>query len=279
VKLRVVCSPDADDLFMFRALSLGLIDPGPFEWEISTRDTDLLNRMATEDAPHVTAVSVGFYPRIADRYQLLPHGGSVGDNYGPVVISREPRTVADLEGLRVAIPGETTTAWMVLQLIAPNVVPTVVPITPYQAIFEALDAGQVDAGLVIHEGRLTYEALGFHRVVDIGEWWKAETGLPLPLGGNVISRSLGPERIEQASAVLRASIQHGLDNRDDAIAWLLEQGGALAKPELVDRYLGMYANHETLEYSADAKQGVSTLFERAHAAGLLPEPVPVDFSP
>lgn len=279
MKLRVSCSPDADDLFMFRALLDGLIDPGGFEWDIDTQDTDALNRLATDEGPDVTAVSIGYYPRISDRYQLLPHGGSVGDGYGPVLITRERRTLEDLAGARIAIPGETTTAYLVLRLILDDFHPAVVPITPYTAIFDALRDGEVDAGLVIHEGRLTYEELGHHCVVDIGAWWKERTGLPLPLGGNVISRRLGDEDIERASRVLRASIQHAIDNRDDAIQWLLARGGALANADRVSTYLGMYANAETLEYSPEARAGLVELYRQAHAAGLLPEPVPVDFAP
>lgn len=262
---------------MFRGLLEGLVDPGPFDWDIQTQDTDALNRLATDTGPDVTAVSIGYYPFIADRYQLLPHGGSVGDGYGPVVVAREPLSVEDLNGRRVAIPGETTTAWLVLRLIC-QVEPVTVPITPYERIFEALDARQVDAGLVIHEGRLTYEDLGLHRVVDIGAWWKERTGLPLPLGGNVIARSLGDD-IPVASAVLREGIAHALRNRDEAIAWLLARGGALGTAERVSEYLDMYANGETLEYSVEARRGLARLYQEAHAAGLLPTPVPVDFAP
>lgn len=278
-RLKVLCSPDADDLFMFRALMLGLIDPGPFEWDIDTRDTDALNRIASSDPPHVSAVSIGYYPRIADKWQLLPHGGSVGDGYGPVVISPEPMGLGDLAGKRVAIPGETTTAWMVLRLMVPDLVPTVVPITPYTAIFDALRSGEIDAGLVIHEGRLTYETEGFHRVADIGEWWMQQTGLPLPLGGNVIRRDLGPERIAQASKIMRQSIAHALDNREEAINWLLERGGALPTADRVSQYLDMYANADTLSYSDRAREGLRVLYERAFAAGLLHAPVPVDWAP
>jgi len=275
--IRVSCSPDADDLFMFRALIEGLIDPGPFAWEIDTRDTDALNRLAEGTGPDVTAVSIGFYPRIADRYQLLPHGGSVGDGYGPVVVAPSPLSLEELHGRRVAIPGETTTAWLVLRLICP-VEPVTVPITPYERIFEAIEAGEVDAGLVIHEGRLTYQDLGLHQVVDIGTWWKERTGLPLPLGGNVIARSLGDD-IPRASAVLRESIAHALHHRPAAIEWLLERPGALHTAERVSQYLDMYANRETLEYSPAARAGLARLYEEAHAAGLLPQPVPVDFAP
>jgi 1,4-dihydroxy-6-naphthoate synthase len=279
-RLTVSCSPDADDLFMFRALMDGLIDPGPFSWDISTADTDALNRVADDrDPPDVTAVSIGFYPRIADRYQLLPHGGSVGDGYGPVVIAPQPMGLSELSGQRIAIPGETTTAYLVLRLILDDFETSVVPITPYERIFEALDAGEVDAGLVIHEGRLTFSDLGYHQVVDIGAWWKEQTGLPLPLGGNVISRRLGEQGIAQASAVLRASIAHALEHRDEAIAWLLARGGALGNAERVSQYLDMYANGETLGYSDAAVQGLAELYRRAHAKGLLPEPVPVDLAP
>ncbi len=278
--LRVSCSPDADDLYMFRALLEGLIDPGPFDWEIGTADTDALNREAGETGPDVSAISIGHYPALQDRWQLLPHGGSVGDGYGPVVVAPRPLSLEDLRGLRIAVPGLTTTAYVVLCLVlGERFRPLVTPITPYARIFEALREGEVDAGLVIHEGRLNFREHGCHQVLDLGAWWKEQTGLPLPLGGNAIRRDLGPEVIAEASTVLRESIRHALEHRDEGIAWILARGSALRSPSAVDRYLGMYANHETFGYSPAALEGMRVLFERARAADLVSGPVSLDLAP
>jgi 1,4-dihydroxy-6-naphthoate synthase len=265
---------------MFRALLEGLIDPGPFTWQITTADTDELNRSATHEPPDVTAISVGHYPALQKEWQLLPHGGSVGDGYGPVVVARTPLTVEDLPGLRIAVPGLTTTAYLVLCLIlGEEFRPLVTPITPYSRIFDALASGEVDAGLVIHEGRLNFKEHGCTQVLDIGAWWKQETGLPLPLGANAIRRDLGAETIAAASPILRESIRHAQEHKDEGIAWILERGSALGSPEAVSRYLDMYANHETLAYSPAALQGMQVLFDRAAKAGLITGPVTLDLAP
>ena len=282
--IRISCSPDADDLFMVRALLEGQLDTGPYTFEIGTSPTDALNALAEgSEAPEVLAISVAHYPAIADRYQLLPHGGSMGEGYGPVVVSRQPTTVAALEGKRIGVPGRTTTSWLVLQLLLgpdANVEPVVVPIEPYGRIFEVVHSGEVDAGLVIHEGRLTYADEGTHAVVDIGEWWARETGgLPLPLGGNVIRRSLGPTAIAEVSQLLRASIAHALEHRDDAIGWLLARGGALGTRERVSEYLSMYANARTLDYGEAGRAGVEALYARAAEAGLLRAVPQIDWAP
>ncbi|MEZ4321071.1 MAG: MqnA/MqnD/SBP family protein [Myxococcota bacterium] len=278
--IRVSCSPDADDLFMMRALLEGLVDTGPYTFEIGTAPTDALNRIASgDDAPEVVAISIAHLPMVNARYQLLPHGGSMGEGYGPVVIANEPMSTGDLRGKRVAVPGLTTSAWATLQLMQPDLLPVVVPIVPYTGIFDALREGRVDAGLIIHEGRLTYESLGFTRVCDLGEWWAGETGgLPLPLGGNTIARRLGPEHVRNVSELLRASIQHALDHRDDAIAWLLEGDTALRTPDALSRYLDMYANARTLDYGEAGREAIRQFFARTSAAGIL-QPVTVDFAP
>lgn len=278
--LRVACSPDADDLFMVRGLVEGLVDPGGFTWSITPLETDALNRMASGQGPEVSAISVAHYPRIAAAWQLLPHGGSVGDGYGPLLVAREPLTLAELRGARVAVPGLTTTAWCVLSLALEALTPVVTPITPYHRIFEALARREVDAGLVIHEGRLTYAEHGLHAVADLGVWWKGRTGLPLPLGANAIRRDLGPDVIRRASAVLRESIRLSLvDQREEAISWLLSRGGALRTREAVSQYLDMYANQETLGWSAASLAGMAELFRQGEAAGLLPGAPVVDLAP
>jgi 1,4-dihydroxy-6-naphthoate synthase len=273
--ISLTCSPDADDLFMMRALFEGLLDTGDYRFDISTSPTDALNRLASGDAgPDVLALSVAHFPRVADRYQLLPHGGSLGEGYGPVVVAREPMSLGDLAGLRVGVPGLSTTACTVLRMMV-DVEAVVTPISPYSLIFDALRDGSIDAGLIIHEGRLTFEDEGFVKVVDIGEWWAEQNdGLPLPLGANAIRRDLGETVIAEVSALLRESIVLGLRDRDEAIEWLLAKGGPLGTAERVGRYLDMYANARTLDYGPDGVRGVEVLLERAADAGLLPRVSP-----
>lgn len=284
VPITLAVSPDADDLFMVRALLEGALDTGPYRFDIASSPTDALNRLASGgEGPDVVAISIAHYPAVSDRYQLLPHGGSMGEGYGPVVVAKAPAPVQALHGARIAIPGATTSAWLVLRLLlGADVVPvpTVVPIAPHERVFDALDGGEVDFALLIHEGRLTYGARGLARVLDLGEGWAAATGgLPLPLGGNVIRRGLGEVRIREVSALLRQSIVWALANRDASIQWLLDRGGALRTREAVDQYLAMYANGRTRDYGPDGRKAIQDLFDRAAAAGLLPPTPPVDFAP
>ncbi len=284
MKLRCAISPDADDLFMFRAITEGSIDTRGLEFEVVARDTDLLNRMADGDGPDVTAISIAHYPAVAANYALFAHGGSVGRNYGPLVIAK-PALLAEaaasgakvselLRGRRIAVPGLTTTSTLVLRLIT-AFEPVTIPIFPTSLQFDALRAGEVDAALIIHEGRLTYADEGFAQLVDIGAWWYQRTGLPLPLGGNVIRRDLGPDVIARADAVIRESIRHGLAHREDAITWLLARGGALKTREAVDTYLSLYANQDTLDYGADGREGIRELLRRGAAAGWIAD-APLD---
>ncbi|HET6147305.1 MAG TPA: MqnA/MqnD/SBP family protein [Polyangia bacterium] len=290
-------SADADDAFMFHAIRAGLIDTRGFSFTHWRGDTAALNRLALGQGPaaggaaasagpdfiaDVVAISAGVYPRVAARYQLLPHGASVGRGFGPVVVARAPMRPAELAGVRVGIPGLTTTAWLVLRLIEPAAVPVEIPIVPFARIFDALTAGEVDAALLIHEGRLLYRERGLHRVVDLGEWWLAETGLPLPLGVNVIRRGLGPDRIVALSAVLRESIRFALDHRADLIAALAAEDRGekkLSDPALLDHYLNLYANQDTLAFAADARQATAVLFDRARKASLLQGEVTLDWAP
>ncbi len=276
-------SPDADDLFMFRALLLGLVDDGGLDWDITTADTDALNRVAQGetvlDVPDVSAISIAWYPSLSADWQLLPHGGSVGRGYGPVVVAPTPLEPEQLRGLRIGVPGLTTTAYTVLRLVT-DFEPVVVPIVPPERSFEAVESGKVDAVLLIHEGRLTFAERGLHLVLDIGDWWQEETGLPLPLGGNAIRRGLGSDAIARASEVMRTSIRHGLEARDAAITWLLSRGpGPLRTPADVDHYLSLYANEDTLDYGEDGREAIRELIRRGQAAGLLPACPPVDFAP
>jgi 1,4-dihydroxy-6-naphthoate synthase len=267
-------SVDADDAFMFAALETGaeVIHRGGLAFTHRRADTASLNAIARAGEADVVAISLGAYPAVADRYLLLPHGASVGRGYGPVVVAREPTTLADLRGKRVGVPGLDTTAWLVLRLMEPRLVPVLVPIAPFVRIFEALDAGEIDAALLIHEGRLLYQERGYARVAELGEWWQAETGLPLPLGVNVVRRALGEATVAAVSAVLRDAIRWALDNRAAVIARLVgEQRGDrdLARAEMLDRYLGMYANADTLTMAPDVREAIGVLFARARAAGFL----------
>jgi len=278
--LRLAYSPDADDAFMFRAAIEGLIDTEGLEFRPVTSDTQALNDMADREEIDISAVSVAAYPYIADRFVMFGHGGSVGIGYGPVIVSRRAIPFRELDGKLLATPGARTTAHLVTRLIAPNARFTTVAITPYEAIFDALDACGVDAGIIIHEGRLTYESHGMRRIVDLGEWWMEETGLPLPLGANVIRRGLGPETIARASRVLQRSIRWALDHRDEMIEFLrthIHRPDEVATHDLLDRYLAMYANEETYEYSDASRRAVSYLLDLGYKAGLLPNNVEVEF--
>jgi 1,4-dihydroxy-6-naphthoate synthase len=272
-------SVDADDAFMFHALRTGAIETGGLRFIHRREHTAALNQLAIDAGADVVAVSVGVYPAIAGQYQMLPHGASVGRGFGPVVVARRPLAPADLAGLRVGIPGATTTAWLVLRLIAPAAIGVEIPISPFAAIFDALASGEVDAALLIHEGRLLYRERGLHLVVDLGDWWSATEQLPLPLGVNVIRRGLGAARIAQVSAQLRASIAWALANRAPIIAQIAaEDRGdkALSNTSLIDHYLNLYANDDTAAIADDARRAIDVLFGRARAAGLLATDVTVD---
>ena len=281
--IRLAFSPDSDDLFMFWPLLAGKIDPGGLAFVAERADTEELNARADAGDLDVVAVSIARWPAIADKYLLLPHGMSVGRGYGPVVVANAPASLAWLEGKRIGVPGLRTTAALVLRLLLPRFEAIVVPISPYGRAFEAVRAGDVDAALLIHEGRLTYEREGFARVCDIGEGWAAATAnLPLPLGGNAIRRSLGPELVARVSRVCRDSIAWALAHRDETMAALLERetrADLHLDRALLDRYLAMYANADTLDPPADVTQAIDELYARGHAAGLFERAVKVELAP
>jgi 1,4-dihydroxy-6-naphthoate synthase len=279
--LSLAYSVDADDAFMFHAVRESLIDTDGLTFSHRRADTAALNRLAIAGQADVVAISAGAYPAIAEQYQLLPHGASVGRGFGPVVVARRPMTAGQLASARVGIPGLTTTAWLVLRLIQPAAVPVEIPIAPFAGIFDALERGEIDAALLIHEGRMLYPERGLHKVVDLGEWWAAETGLPLPLGVNVIRRALGPQLVRRTSDVLRRSIAYALAHRGDLIASIsAEDRGdkALADKTLIDEYLKLYANDDTANMADDARRATAVLFQLARAAGLLGHDVTVDWS-
>ncbi len=282
IPIRLAYSVDADDAFMFHALQSGAVDAPGLTFSHRREHTAALNRLAMDGAADVVAVSLGVYPAIAASYLLLPHGASVGRGYGPVVVAREPLTPAQLSGRRVGIPGATTTAWMVLRLIAPQAIGVEIPIAPFGRIFEALETGEVDAALLIHEGRLLYPERGLHLVVDIGVHWLEQTGLPLPLGVNVVRRGLGAPLVARVSGALRASIAWALAHRPELIAKIASEDRgekALSNKALIDTYLNLYANDDTAAMAEDARAAIAVLFGRARAAGLLEGDAPIDWAP
>jgi 1,4-dihydroxy-6-naphthoate synthase len=281
--IRLAYSPDTDDAFMFWALAQGRIDARGLRFEHVRADTEALNRNAeTEAAPHVTAVSIHQYAYLADRYLLLPHGGSVGAGYGPVLVASEPRLLHELRGRRIGVPGLRTSAYLTLRLLLSEFEAVVVPIAPFRRSYEALRSGEVDAALLIHEGRLLYEREGLHRVCELGEAWQQLTGLPLPLGGNAIARELGATRIALVSQVLRESIRWALSHRDEVLSALLaaeQREGVPRDRAMFDRYLAMYANQDTLDYGPLGRRAIEELFRRGHEAGVIPHAVEVEFAP
>ncbi len=267
---------------MFHALKTGRVDAEGLTFRHDRMDTAALNQTAVAGGADVVAVSLGVLPHIADRYLVLPHGASVGRGYGPVVVARQPMKLADLQGRRVGIPGNTTTAWLILQLMQSGLIPVVVPIAPFSRIFDALDRGEIDAALLIHEGRLLYEQRGYHRVAELGEWWQAETGLPLPLGVNVIRKGLGDDAVRQVSRILRRGIEWALQHKADLVTILAAEDrgdAALAEEALVDRYLGMYANQDTAFMAPDVRTAIDLLFVRARNASLIQVGVDVGWAP
>ncbi|MDP9037385.1 MAG: ABC transporter substrate-binding protein [Myxococcota bacterium] len=280
--IRIAFSPDSDDMFMFWPLLAGKIDTEGLRFEASRADTEWLNERAGVDDLDVVAVSIARYPSIADRYLLLPHGMSVGRGFGPVVVSARARDLGSLAKARIGVPGLRTTAYTVLRLLLPNFEAVVLPISPFSLVFEALRAGRVDAALLIHEGRLTYEREGLVCVRDLGAaWGEATAGLPLPLGGNAVRRALGPDLVSAVSRVCRSSIAWALDHRDETMGALLanESRADLALDRAtLDSYLSMYANEDTLEARTDVRQAIDELYARAFAAGILPNSARAQFS-
>jgi len=267
-------SPDPDDAFMFYALAADKIDTDGLSFRHVIQDIETLNRRAMNAELDVTAVSIHAYAYVLDQYALLTSGASMGDNYGPLVIAREPMTLDQLRGATIAVPGLMTTAYLTLRLCVGEVKTVVVP---FDQIMDAVERGDVDAGLLIHEGQLTYSARGFNKVIDLGEWWMAETGLPLPLGGNAIKKSLGGELIAEISDLLRESIEYGLANREVAVRHSMKYGRGMAE-SLTDKFVGMYVNDYTIDYGERGRAAVKLLLERAHEAGIIPRPVQLEFA-
>ncbi len=272
--ITVAHSPDSDDAFMFYALAKNRIDSGEFEFRHVLKDIETLNRSALEGRYEVTAISFHAYAFLCDRYSLLDSGASMGDRYGPLVVSKRPMTPGELKGKVLAIPGTMTSAYLIMRLFQPDFTPVVVP---FDRIFEAVADDRADAGLIIHEGQLTYSSLGLHAVIDLGEWWHRETALPLPLGGNAIRKDLGPAAIGRIARILKQSIQYGLDHRAQALDYAMSFARDM-DPRLADRFVGMYVNQRTLGYGAAERRAVRLLLDRGYREGVIDRQVEVEFA-
>lgn len=271
--IHVAHSPDSDDAFMFYALAAGKIDTEGLTYVHELQDIESLNQRALRGELEVTAVSIHAYAYLSDQYALLPHGASMGDRYGPRLVARKPTTRAEVKGKRIAIPGPLTSAFLALQMYEPDFIPV---FTQFDLIEDAVVNGDVDMGLLIHEGQLTFGDRGLHLVADMGEWWFQETGLPLPLGGNVIRKNLGVELTRKVSRHLRDSIAYGLDNRVSALDHAMQFARGLDRAK-ADTFVGMYVNDWTLDYGARGREAVRLFLERGVALGLVTKPVHVEF--
>jgi 5,8-dihydroxy-2-naphthoate synthase len=273
--IHVAHSPDSDDAFMFYAMATRKIDTGDLNYIHTLSDIETLNRKAMKGEYEVSAVSFHAYAYMAEKYALLSCGASMGMNYGPIVVSGKPMRAKSLGNadVIVAIPGTLTTAFLALRLFEPDIQYKVVP---FDNILDEVQRGKVDAGLLIHEGQLTYREIGLHKVLDLGVWWLKETGLPLPLGGNVIKRDLGKRMMERVAGDIRKSIQYGLDHRDEAMAYAIQFSRGL-DTHRVDRFIGMYVNELTLDYGSEGKQAVKKLLSEAYKKKIIPERVALEF--
>lgn len=272
--IHVAHSPDSDDAFMFYALATGKVDTEGLTYVHELQDIESLNHRAMRGELEVTAVSIHAYADIADKYALLPSGASMGDNYGPRLVAREPLGRADVKGKRIAVPGLKTSAYMALRLYEPDFEPVVIP---FDEIEQAVVDKKAEIGLLIHEGQLTYPEMGLHLVADLGEWWHDETdGLPLPLGGNVIRKDLGEALMQKISRHLHASIAYALDHRKDALDHAMQYARGLDRSK-ADTFVGMYVNDWTLDFGERGREAVATLLRRAHEAGIIPQPVDIEF--
>jgi 1,4-dihydroxy-6-naphthoate synthase len=272
-EISVAHSPDSDDAFMFYGLATNKIRVPGLKFNHTLTDIETLNRKAMEGFYDVSAVSFHAYPYIQDKYALMPCGGSVGDKYGPMVVAQRAFGLEDLKRMKVAVPGTLTTAYLALKLFAPKIDTVVVP---FDQIIPEVLAGKYEAGLIIHEGQLSYERSGLQRIIDLGKWWHELTGLPLPLGGNAIRRELGPDLIFTITKALRDSIQYALDHREEALAYAMQFARDLDH-QMADRFVGMYVNARTLDYGDDGKEAVERLLTMGYKAGIIPMKPQVDF--
>ena len=274
-EITIAHSPDSDDAFMFYGLATNKVQVPGLRFSHTLCDIQTLNQKAMGEGVYdVTAVSFHAYPYIQEHYALMTCGGSVGEGYGPMIVATKALAVDEVKRKVVAVPGKLTTAYLGLQLFAPGIETAVVP---FDQIIPSVLQGRYEAGLIIHEGQLTYDRSGLHRIVDLGKWWLQMTGLPLPLGGNAIRRSLGRELIETVSSALRNSIQYALDHREEALAYSMQFARDL-DPLMADKFVGMYVNERTLDYGEDGKEAIRRLLDMGHRAGIIPMTPKVEFA-
>ena len=271
--ITVAHSPDSDDAFMFYGLATNKLETDGLRFEHTLKDIQSLNEDARNGVYDVTAISFHAYAYVADKYALLPHGASIGDKYGPIVVGKEPRKPEDIAGMKIAIPGELTSAFLALRIFNRDFEYTVVP---FDQIIDAVQDGSVDAGLLIHEGQLFYKQLGLDKVLDLGEWWHEKTGLPLPMGGNAIKRELGPELMKRVSRQLHRSIVYSMENREDALSYAMQFARDM-EPALADRFVAMWVNDLTLDYGDRGREAVRRLLQEGEDAGIISHHVDVEF--
>jgi 1,4-dihydroxy-6-naphthoate synthase len=273
-EISIAHSPDSDDAFMFYGLATNKVRVPGYKFTHTLTDIETLNHRAINEAFYdVTAISFHAYPYLQDNYTLMACGGSVGEGYGPMIVSSRKLTLPQVKKTRIAVPGTLTTAYLTLKLFAPDIETAVVP---FDKIIPAVAAGEYDAGLIIHEGQLTYANDGLTKLLDLGQWWREQTGLPLPLGGNAIRRSLGAETLSSTTNALRDSIQHALDHREEALAYAMQFARDL-DPTLANRFVGMYVNERTLNYGPDGREAIHRLLEMGYDRGIIPRRANVDF--
>ena len=273
-EISIAHSPDSDDAFMFYGLATNKVRVPGYKFSHVLCDIETLNHRALHEAFYdVTAISFHAYPYLQENYALMACGGSVGENYGPMIIAPHRHTLDEVKKLKIAVPGTLTTAYLTLKLFAPEVETEVVP---FDQIIPQVLAGKYQAGLIIHEGQLTYGNNGLHKIIDLGVWWREQTGMPLPLGGNAIKRSLGAEAMRVTTKALRDSIQHGLDHRESALEYAMQFARDL-DPSLADKFVGMYVNERTLDYGKDGRLAIKKLLTMGHERGIIPKVAELDF--
>jgi len=272
MKISLAHSPDSDDAFMFYGLARGKVDSGDLEITHTLTDIETLNRQAKEGVHEVTAISFHAYPYVAERYALMPCGGSIGDGYGPLLVAREPLDREAIASKTVAVPGTLTTAYLALHLYAPGVETRVVP---FDRILDEVREQKADVGLIIHEGQLTFGGHGLVKVADLGAWWQSETGLPLPLGGNAVRRDLGPELMERLTRLVRETVRYSLAHRAEALEYAMSFARGM-DPAVADRFVGMWVNEMTVDCGDRGRKAIQTLLDRGHEAGIIPRRVAVD---
>ncbi len=273
-EISIAHSPDSDDAFMFYGLATNKVRVPGYKFSHVLCDIETLNHKALHESFYdVTAISFHAYPYLQDKYALMACGGSVGENYGPMIVAPQRYTLDEIKRIKIAVPGTLTTAYLSLKLFAPEIETEVVP---FDEIIPRVLAGKYQAGLIIHEGQLTYGTSGLNKILDLGVWWREQTGMPLPLGGNAVKRSLGPEAMRVATKAVRDSIRHGLENREPALQYAMQFARDL-DPALADRFVGMYVNERTVDYGADGRMAIAKLLAMGHERGIIPKVAQLDF--